>query len=209
MDKQGKQLVKADPLPPPISKRRGLVVGGDDPLEVRAAEQPQHGKVGLPMPTVRGGVNEPDPVRPENVATPEVPMQPRRRLSRPGQLVDALTNGLNGRGIVKNPLVNGGPQVGEHPVLGIPPRPPLPGNVAHGRKPDPGLNRPTGRRDPKGLGPGPVERGKLPPKPLSRGKRGTPSRHFFDDKPLVIEPQHSRHLWTTTRAPIRTVGAHR
>lgn len=75
MHKQGKQLVKGDAVPPSVSKRRDLVISGDDPLKVGTPKEPQHGKVSLPMPTMSGGINEPDSVgAPENVPTPEIPM---------------------------------------------------------------------------------------------------------------------------------------
>lgn len=208
MHKQRKELMQRDPLPPPPTKRRDLVISGNDPLQMRTPEKMKHREIGFPMPTVSSGIDEPDPVlgSPENVATPEVTMQPSRQLVGPGKLPDPSTDGLDGRRIMQNPLVNSGPQVGKHPMLDIPLRPGRRGNVPHGRKPNPRVNRPTGRRHPKTISPGPMQGGQLPPKPLSRTPRRLPNRHGLDDKPLVVKPEHSGNLWTTARAHPRTVG---
>ena len=198
MDEQRKQLVQPDTRPPPVGKRGGLVIGGEDPVEVRTPEQLEHGEVALPMATMRGGIDEPHTVSPQHVATPQVAMQTRRWLSGPGKLDDPLTHGLDWRRVVQSALVNGCTEVGKHPVLGVPLRPASAGHVAHGRQPDPRVNRPSGRRDPERARPGLVQRGQLAPKPLSSTRRGPPNRHGLDDQPLIVKPDDRGHLWTTT-----------
>src|SRR3954470_11014363 len=47
------QLVNTDAVTPPRCERGRLVVGGDDAVEERRAEQREHRQVGLPMPTMR------------------------------------------------------------------------------------------------------------------------------------------------------------
>jgi hypothetical protein len=210
MHKQGKELVQGDPVEPPISQRRRLVIGGNDPLEVRTPEEPQHREVGLPMPTMRSGVDEPHPVAtPEHGPAPEVAMQPGRRLGRPSKLPNPVTDGLDGPRLENRPAVDSDPQIRKHPILGIPLSPTMPGDIPHGRKPDPGINRPTGRRDPKRIGPGQMKPRKLPPKILGRTGRRTSTRHNLNNKPLIIKRENSRHPRPANPTSPKTVGTPR
>src|SRR5262249_50446588 len=73
--------------PAPAGRQRGdLGVAGQDPVQERRAEQGQHGQVGLPVPAVRGRVDQPaPPARPQHVPGPAVPVDtaPPRRPAGP------------------------------------------------------------------------------------------------------------------------------
>ena len=62
MHEQAVQLVQPHPPLPPRRRRVHLVVAGQDRLQVRCAEQRQQRQVGLPVPAVRGRVDERDAV---------------------------------------------------------------------------------------------------------------------------------------------------
>src|SRR3954453_15982295 len=83
------QLVNTDAVTPPRCERGRLVVGGDDAVEERRAEQREHRQVGLPMPTMRRRVDEPTTSvgAPEEVATPQVAVNARRWFVGVGQLL--------------------------------------------------------------------------------------------------------------------------
>ena len=66
-------LMEGDALSPAVLQGRGLVVGGEDPLVVRAAEDREGREVLLGMAALCGGVDEDRAVRgPHDVAAPQV-----------------------------------------------------------------------------------------------------------------------------------------
>ena len=58
---QRMQLVQRDPAAPAVGQRGHVLVGTQDPVQVRRAEQGQHGQVGLPVAALRGRVDQPAP----------------------------------------------------------------------------------------------------------------------------------------------------
>ena len=76
---------------PSVGQRCGVVVRGDDPIEMRKAEQRHHREVGFPMTPVRGRVDEPHvTVRaPDDVARPQVAVDAGRRLIRTSEIMDS------------------------------------------------------------------------------------------------------------------------
>ena len=73
------RLVQGDAFAPAVLQGRGLVVGGEDPLVVRASENRERGEVLLGVPTLRGGVDEDGAARgPHDVAAPQVAVGARR-----------------------------------------------------------------------------------------------------------------------------------
>ena len=80
------QLMQRHALAPAFGQRRHLVVGGQDPVQVRRAEQGQHGQVGFAVAAVRRGVDQHAAAAgPQHVAGPAVAVQPGGRLGGPGQ----------------------------------------------------------------------------------------------------------------------------
>ena len=68
---------------------------------MRAAEQGEHREVGLPVPAVRRGVDQPRSVgRPQHVARPQVAVQPGRWFGRPGERGQPLAHALDHGGLV-------------------------------------------------------------------------------------------------------------
>lgn len=66
-------LMQGDALAPAVLQGRGLVVGGEDPLVVRAAEDREGREVLLGVAALRGGVDEDGPFgRPHDIAAPQV-----------------------------------------------------------------------------------------------------------------------------------------
>ena len=73
------RLVQGDALTPAVLQGRGLVVGGEDPLQVGAAEDGEGREVLLGVPALRGGVDEDGAARgPHDVAAPQVAVGARR-----------------------------------------------------------------------------------------------------------------------------------
>lgn len=71
-------LVQGDAFAPAVRQGRGLVVGGQDPLQVRAAEDREGRQVLLGVPALGGGVDEDGSAgRPHDVAAPQVPVGAR------------------------------------------------------------------------------------------------------------------------------------
>lgn len=67
------RLVQGEALAPAVLQGRGLVVGGEDALIVRAAEDGEGREVLLGVPALRGGVDEDGAAgRPHDVAVPQV-----------------------------------------------------------------------------------------------------------------------------------------
>mgnify|MGYP001741899668 FL=1 len=66
-------LVQGHTLAPAIRQGRGLVIGGEDAFEVRAAEDREGRQVLLGVAALRGGVDEDGPVGgPHDVSAPQV-----------------------------------------------------------------------------------------------------------------------------------------
>ena len=73
VDHDDVHLVQGDALAPAVLQGRGLVVGGEDALVVRAAEDREGREVLLGVASLRGGVNEDGTARgPHDVAAPQV-----------------------------------------------------------------------------------------------------------------------------------------
>ena len=90
------QLVQRDPRPPAVRERDGLRVAADDVLQMRRAEQRQHGQIGLPVTAVGGWVDEPSPPPgPHHVARPAVAVDAAWRFRGPGQRVDPRRDRLH------------------------------------------------------------------------------------------------------------------
>jgi hypothetical protein len=82
MDGEGMQLVEAEQVPPAGRQARGLRVGVEGAVEARSAEEGEHRQVGEAMTAMCRGVDEHDTVpRVQDVAGPEVTMEPGRRSS--------------------------------------------------------------------------------------------------------------------------------
>ena len=126
MHQQRVQLVQRHPRTPAIGQRRGAVVTAQDVLQVRRAEQGQHGQVGLAVAAVRGRVDEPAAATgPQHVARPAVPVNTAGRLARPGERADARHHLLDHSDIAlsQRAVVGGAAQVGQDAALGVPARP--------------------------------------------------------------------------------------
>ena len=126
MHEQRMQLVQRDPCPPAVRERGRPRVGADDVLQMRRAEQRQHGQVGLPVTAVGGRVDEPAAARrPQHVAGPAVAVDAARRLPRAGQLADPPGDRFHQPDIGRpqRPGVGRAAQVRQHPALGVPPGP--------------------------------------------------------------------------------------
>ncbi len=93
---------------------------------------------------------------------------------------------------MKNTEVNGPANV-EAPMLGIPLGPPRPGDVSHGRRPDPGVHGPVRRRHAKSTGADPMQGGQLPPELLGRDGGRPPGRHDLHHEPLLVKTENGRH----------------
>src|SRR4051812_30569905 len=76
------QLMQPDSVAPSVEQRPGLVVRGEDAVEMWRSGPDEHREVGLPVPAVGCGVDEPAATvaSPEHVAAPQVAVNPRRRL---------------------------------------------------------------------------------------------------------------------------------
>ena len=73
MDHDDVHLVQGDALAPAVLQGRGLVVGSEDPLVVRAAEDREGREVLLGVAALRGGVDEDGTLGgPHDVAAPQV-----------------------------------------------------------------------------------------------------------------------------------------
>ena len=173
------QLVQRHPRPPARRQRGRLVVAGQDPVQVRRAEQGQHGQVGLPVPAVRGRVDQPaPPAGPQHVPRPAVAVDAARRLGRAGQLGDAGQHGLHRRHVCRaeRARVGGPAQVGQQPPAGVPLRPGagVPRAVPAGRGPvvrqRQAGDEPRPRR-PEPVGTGRVQPGQVAPEPPGRVPR--------------------------------------
>ena len=73
VDHDDVHLMQGDALAPAILQGRGIVIGGEDPLVVRAAEDRKGREVLLGVAALRGGVDQDGPLgRPHDVAAPQV-----------------------------------------------------------------------------------------------------------------------------------------
>jgi hypothetical protein len=122
VDQQRVELVQLDALLPSVRQGVDLVVGGEARL-AEAAEQPHHRQVGLAVPTVGRGVDDPRAAVHigEHVAAPQVAVDPRRRLVRAGELGDPTAGALDvGRAASgKAAAVDSGPDEGQDPALHV------------------------------------------------------------------------------------------
>lgn len=81
VDEEREQLVERDSGPPTVGEGSDLVVCGEDRLQMRQPEQREHREVGLPVTAVGRRVDQPHPGRrPQDVAGPQVAVQPGGRL---------------------------------------------------------------------------------------------------------------------------------
>ncbi len=121
-------------------------------------------------------------------------MQPRWRLSRSGELVDVLARLVHGTGTrgVHRALVHRRAQITEHPVLGVPLRPLLPGHVGHRSGADPRLWRSSWRCGPESRRARGVQRGELTPEPLGGGTVRSAGGYLFGDQPVFVVSVHPR-----------------
>ena len=68
MHEQRVQLVQRDPCPPAVCERPDVLITAKHPVEVRRADQAEHGEVGLPVAAVRGRIDEPGAAAPGSAA---------------------------------------------------------------------------------------------------------------------------------------------
>ena len=123
MDQQGMQLMEGDAGAPAVGQRDRRVVGAQDLVEVGAPNRASIARsVSRWPPCAAGSISAPAAARPEHVARPQVTVDATRPLGRPGQLADAVDDGLDrarvGRrehAVVPRPL-----QVGNEPSLRVP-----------------------------------------------------------------------------------------
>lgn len=187
----------ADTRRPAVRERRDLLVALEHLLQTGTAEQPQHREVRLPVPAVRGRVDEPDPSvgRPQHIAAPQVAVQPRGRLRRSRQLRQPLAQPLHDGRLTgpERALVDRPPQIRQHTLPGVPARPVGAGFVAHRREPDVRVHGAARRRRPERRRPGGVQRREVPPEPHRRLGVRPPVRDPVDDQPALLVPVHRRH----------------
>ena len=177
--------------PPAVRQRRHGGVAVDDPVQVRRAEQGQHGQVRLPVTAVRGRVDEPRAVAgPDEVARPAVTVDAAGRLSRAGDLPDPAGHRLDGLDIAgpQGPGVRGSPQEGQDPAFGVPSGP------AAGRRPGPVVQGEAGDepgpRGAEALSARAVCPGQLPPEPFRRVRGAPPGRDPGQDQGPLIPAEH-------------------
>jgi hypothetical protein len=120
------QLVQAHPVGPAVGERGDLLVGLQDPWQMRQAEEREHGQVGLAVAAVGGRVDHAASrvVGPDDVAVPEVAVQPARSLlgdevgEPPDDRLDHLgTFGRDGAAVAREL------EVGQHALGGVELRP--------------------------------------------------------------------------------------
>ena len=143
------QLVQRDPVPPARGQRRHVGVRAQDPVQVRRAEQVQHGQVGLPVTALRGRVDQPAPAaRPQHVAGPAVAMNPAGRLGRPGQAGQPVHHLLHQPGVRGGQRAGVGrpAEVGQQPLAAVPASPVTgPAQRARHRRARPRCGHPAAR----------------------------------------------------------------
>ncbi|GAV43893.1 hypothetical protein Saa2_06851 [Streptomyces acidiscabies] len=178
-------------------QRRDLLVPGGDLLQVRAPEEPQHRQVRLPVPSVRGGVDEPRPPvgAPQHVPVPEVAVEAGRRLGGTGDRREPRAGGLHHGRVVRGQRasVDGRPDVRQHPLLGVPVGPLGAGDVPHRGESDVRLTRTTRRTGPVRGRPGSVQRREPPPQPQRGPDGGRTHCDPFRHQPPGVVPVHLRH----------------
>ena len=116
MHQQRMQLVQRQPVPPAIRERRRLLIRGQDPVQVRRAEQRQHRQVSLPVTALRRRVDQPAPAAgPQHVSGPAVAVDAARWLGRPGELRRPRARRLDQLdvGAAQESRVRGQPGVGQ------------------------------------------------------------------------------------------------
>ena len=127
------QLVQRHPGPPTLGQRPGVVVPGENLIEVRrATEERQLGQVGLAVPAMCGRIDEVDPLLgAEQVARLQVAVQPGRLVAQVAVRVDPVHQLLDQRDVASSERapVGGHPQVRQQPALREPLRPVGPGSV--------------------------------------------------------------------------------
>ena len=86
MDHQRVELVQGNPFPIAVGEGKGLLVSGEHPGP-EAAEQLHHGEIDLPVAAVNSRVNQARlaDVVGDQVAAPQIAVQPGGRLRRPAQ----------------------------------------------------------------------------------------------------------------------------
>ena len=128
VDRERVQLVQRDALAPAAAERRGAVVGREHVVEERAAEEGEHGEIGLAVAAVRRGIDEHHSrgatrarcrSRGRRAGAPAA----RRRRTRPAAITSAARRTSRpSAGVVFADLL-GDLEVGQHAVAGVEPPP--------------------------------------------------------------------------------------
>ena len=176
MGREGMELVQGDQAPPSCGKTGCVGVGGQHLLEIRTAEQVEHGEVGQAVAAVRGRVDENRARRGEHdVASPQVPVDPGgRTVVVIGTRGDPITDGIDHAGIGPGevPHVHRLADERSNPLLGEVAAPRALGVVGLGLPADPAVSEPTGRRSPEGGGTRGVRDGQCSAEVRRRGRGG-------------------------------------
>ncbi|CAM5235483.1 hypothetical protein SVIOM342S_03482 [Streptomyces violaceorubidus] len=159
---------------------------------MRTAEEAQHRQVGLPVPAVRGRVDEVDVSvgAPQHVAVPQVAVAGSavggaRQLGQPLQ-----TRSTSAASAARTVPESTARRIRQHAVRGVPAGPVVPGDIAHRGPPDVRLLGPAGRRGTERRCPGGVQPGQVPSEPDRRLRTRLAARHPVGDQRALVHAVH-------------------